>query len=161
AASSSGMHSSFPVQTFVSEHTHRMIETERQGDVSVIRLAHGKVNAIDLELAEAVTDAVQAAGVAGAKAGVLTGTGTAFSAAVQLGLADELAADDAVLDRAVAVAERLAAVPAPTYRLTKLQLRQAVFEGIDRNAPVNDPLVIDGWSSPETIARLQASMERR
>src|SRR5205823_10888599 len=78
------------------EHTHRMtapvspsggedmIETERRGDITVVRLAHGKVNAIDLELAEAVTDAVQAAGVSGARAVVLTGSGRAFSAGVDL-----------------------------------------------------------------------------
>src|SRR5256885_1973138 len=61
-----------------------MIETERLGDITVLRLAHGKVNAIDLELAEAVTDAVQAAGVSGAHAVVLAGSGRAFSAGVDL-----------------------------------------------------------------------------
>ena len=38
-----------------------MIEATRQGDVMVVKLAHGKANALDIELCEAIVDALQRA----------------------------------------------------------------------------------------------------
>lgn len=63
-------------------YTSRMIErTERDGVVT-LRLAHGKASALDAELNEAVRAAFEAE--AGARAVVLTGTGSIFSAGVDL-----------------------------------------------------------------------------
>lgn len=62
-----------------------MIEREDRGGVAVVRMAHGKANAVDLELFEALGD--QLAAVArddSVRAVVLTGTGTIFSAGVDL-----------------------------------------------------------------------------
>jgi enoyl-CoA hydratase len=59
-----------------------MLGIERHGDVTVITLRHGKVSALDLELAEALTTAVR--DVAPADPVVLTGTGRVFSAGVDL-----------------------------------------------------------------------------
>ncbi|HKS98759.1 MAG TPA: enoyl-CoA hydratase/isomerase family protein [Rugosimonospora sp.] len=59
-----------------------MIEVERHGDVRVVRLRHGKVNVLDLELLLALRDAF--AGLRDAAAVVLTGEGRAFSAGVDL-----------------------------------------------------------------------------
>ena len=60
-----------------------MIEREEHEGVTVLRLAHGKANALDLELCGAITTAFEEAG-AGDSAVVLTGTGNIFSAGVDL-----------------------------------------------------------------------------
>lgn len=59
-----------------------MLEVEQHAGVSVLRMRHGKVNALDLELLQAITAALAAADEHAAV--VLTGTGTAFSAGVDL-----------------------------------------------------------------------------
>jgi enoyl-CoA hydratase len=59
-----------------------MIERRDEGAVAVLRLAHGRANALDLELLAALERALDA--TAGAAAVVLTGTGGIFSAGVDL-----------------------------------------------------------------------------
>lgn len=61
-----------------------MFELDRRGDVAILRLAHGKAHALDLELAEGLTRAFAALPSGGARALVLTGTGSIFSAGVDL-----------------------------------------------------------------------------
>ncbi len=58
-----------------------MLNVEHRSAVTIVQLRHGKVNALDLELLEAFTAAVHAA--AGG-AVVITGTGSVFSAGVDL-----------------------------------------------------------------------------
>lgn len=58
---------------------------ERDEGLVVLRLEHGKANALDLELAEALADRLESLrGEHGTRALVLTGTGTIFSAGVDL-----------------------------------------------------------------------------
>lgn len=59
-----------------------MLDVEQRSGVTVLRLRHGKVNALDLELLRAITAAL--AEVDERAAVVITGTGTAFSAGVDL-----------------------------------------------------------------------------
>jgi enoyl-CoA hydratase/carnithine racemase len=59
-----------------------MLDVEQHSGVSVLRLRHGKVNALDLELLHAITAAFGAADEHAAV--VITGTGTAFCAGVDL-----------------------------------------------------------------------------
>ena len=59
-----------------------MIKVEHEGAVAVVRFEHGKVNALDLELLRAITSTMGELSSAGAI--VLTGTGRAFSAGVDL-----------------------------------------------------------------------------
>ena len=59
-----------------------MIQVEKDGDVAIARFEHGKVNALDLELLRAISDTMRDLSSAGAI--VLTGTGRAFSAGVDL-----------------------------------------------------------------------------
>jgi enoyl-CoA hydratase/carnithine racemase len=59
-----------------------MLDVEQRSGVAVVRLRHGKVNALDLELLQALTAAMRE--VEGSAAVVITGTGTAFSAGVDL-----------------------------------------------------------------------------
>jgi enoyl-CoA hydratase len=59
-----------------------MLDVEDHSGVTVLRLSHGKVNALDVELLRAVTAAVRGARPEGAV--VITGTGSSFSAGVDL-----------------------------------------------------------------------------
>lgn len=60
-----------------------MIERETCGEVVVLRLAHGKVNALDLELLRALVQTLDELAEQGVPL-VLTGRGTTFSAGVDL-----------------------------------------------------------------------------
>jgi enoyl-CoA hydratase len=59
-----------------------MIDVSEIEGVAVVRLAHGKVNALDLELCRAISATFR--GLGGAPAVVLTGTGSTFCAGVDL-----------------------------------------------------------------------------
>jgi enoyl-CoA hydratase len=59
-----------------------MIERDETDGIVTLRLAHGKANALDVELLDALIQAL--AGAADARAVILTGTGTIFSAGVDL-----------------------------------------------------------------------------
>lgn len=62
-----------------------MIRREDRGHVTILRLDHGKVHALDLELSEALGEAIAAVGRDDrARALVLTGTGATFCAGVNL-----------------------------------------------------------------------------
>ena len=58
------------------------IAVEDRGRVRILRLQHGKANALDIELCQALLEALDSARDAGAL--VLTGTGSIFSAGVDL-----------------------------------------------------------------------------
>ena len=61
-----------------------MIERADAGGVAVVRLAHGKVNALDVELLREITEVFTGLAGAGPPAVVLTGSGRSFSAGVDL-----------------------------------------------------------------------------
>ena len=61
-----------------------MIERQDHGDVLLLRLAHGKASALDLELLEELCRAMDEFEASDARACVLTGTGSIFSAGVDL-----------------------------------------------------------------------------
>jgi enoyl-CoA hydratase len=61
-----------------------MIEWEDRGVVTILRLARGKGNALNLDLAAALLDALDRLDRSPARAGVITGQGNVFSAGVDL-----------------------------------------------------------------------------
>jgi enoyl-CoA hydratase len=61
-----------------------MIERKDADGIRVLKLAHGKVSAMDIELGEAVIAELKAAMEPSVKALILTGTGSSFSAGVDL-----------------------------------------------------------------------------
>jgi enoyl-CoA hydratase/carnithine racemase len=61
-----------------------MIHESTTYGVTILRLAHGKASALDLELTEALAAKLEALGSGGVSALVLTGTGSIFSAGVDL-----------------------------------------------------------------------------
>jgi enoyl-CoA hydratase len=61
-----------------------MIDLTRRGDVAILRIAHGKANALDTELCQALTAQMERLRASPNQAVVLTGSGTVFSAGVDL-----------------------------------------------------------------------------
>ena len=61
-----------------------MIEFESRGVVTILRMARGKGNALNLELLGALRDALDRLDGSAARAGVLTGQGSVFGAGVDL-----------------------------------------------------------------------------
>ena len=61
-----------------------MIEQKDTDGIRVLKLAHGKVSAMDVELGEALIDAFKAAQDDSVRAVILTGSGSSFSAGVDL-----------------------------------------------------------------------------
>ncbi|MFA6955441.1 MAG: enoyl-CoA hydratase/isomerase family protein [Thermoanaerobaculia bacterium] len=90
-----------------------MIQRDNQGDVAILRLAHGKANALDVELLGAIE---QELGLAhDARAVVLTGTASMFCAGVDLFrlLKEGSAAIDPFLDALEGAILKLFEFPAP------------------------------------------------
>lgn len=61
-----------------------MIQRDDRDGIRILRLAHGKVSAMDIELGEALMQEMADAAAAPVKAVIVTGTGTSFSAGVDL-----------------------------------------------------------------------------
>jgi enoyl-CoA hydratase len=81
--------------------------------------------------------------------------------ALRLGLVDELAEPDAVLDRAVAVARERAALPGGAYARIKAQLRGEFMEWAQRVLDEEDePLLASGWTSGETADAAARTLRR-
>ncbi len=72
-----------------------VIDTTYQDGVAILAMRYGKVNALDTALCQALSGALDNAAAGGAQAVVLTGTGTVFSAGVDLH--QVIAAQDAYL----------------------------------------------------------------
>ncbi|MEZ6015472.1 MAG: enoyl-CoA hydratase/isomerase family protein [Planctomycetota bacterium] len=61
-----------------------MLERTERNGVTTLRLAHGKVHALDLELLQALSTALREEATSGGRALLLTGTGRSFCAGVDL-----------------------------------------------------------------------------
>jgi enoyl-CoA hydratase len=61
-----------------------MIETSHQGDIAVLRMVHGRANAMSIEFCRALTAAVESFRASPPRAAVLAGSGKIFSAGVDL-----------------------------------------------------------------------------
>ena len=61
-----------------------MIKRSDKGDIAILALAHGKANAMDIELCQAMIEAVGSLRTSAARAVILTGQGSMFSAGVDL-----------------------------------------------------------------------------
>lgn len=76
-----------------------------------------------------------------------------------VGLVDETTNGD-VVDRAVEVAERLAAIPRESYRITKATMRSATAREADRLTLETQDEVKASWRSDEVKAAIRAQLER-
>ncbi len=77
------------------------------------------------------------------------------SEAHELGLVDELAPASTLLDRAIAKAQALAAVPTTGVAQVKLGLRRAAIEAVARYGAEESERWLDTWFSPAAQTRLR------
>ena len=82
------------------------------------------------------------------------------AAALELGLIDEVVEPEALLDRALATAERLASVPADTFAITKREIRRPAMDRIRSLAQTTSPEVQAQWLEPRTLDRIRAYLDR-
>ena len=247
-----------------------MLQTETRGAVTVLRLAHGKASALDLELLRTVRAAVERLGAASdVRAVVLTGSGSIFSAGVDLkrllaggrdyierflpeldacfltlfgcdkpvvaavnghaiaggcvlaaccdirimaagggrigvpelkvgvpfppavveilrsalpaqhvqelllrgrlcgpeeaiarGMVDEVVGPEKLMERAIEVAEEMAAVPPLAFRLTKRELREPVLERARATGGASRAALVDAWAGAEVMGAVRGYVER-
>lgn len=90
---------------------------------------------------------------------VLTGRTVQVDEAIALGLIDDKSPADALLDRAIAEANRLASIPAGAFELTKEAFTTLV---LDRTACLSDlnTRVVHAWMQPHTYDTIRAYLER-
>ena len=82
------------------------------------------------------------------------------AAALALGLIDEVVEPEALLDRALATAERLASVPADTFAITKREIRRPAMDRIRSLAQTTAQEVQAQWLEPRTLNRIRAYLDR-
>ena len=90
----------------------------------------------------------------------LTGATYATDAALKRGWIDELAEPDDLLEDALAVAHELAMLSPPAFAQTKLQIRQAVAERLQRNGEATDMAVTEIWTAPDTLTYIRDYVAR-
>jgi enoyl-CoA hydratase len=99
-----------------------------------------------------------ALGPVAARHAIFDGANHPPEAALSLGLVDELAEPDVLLDRAVATADRMAAgIPADAFRYTKAQFRQEITERLDR---VTEATTVELWATAASDGRIEAFMNQ-
>jgi enoyl-CoA hydratase len=76
------------------------------------------------------------------------------------GLVDQVVAPEELIDRALAAADALASIPAPTFELTKRQIREPVEKRIEEAKSRFDPAIDAIWGRPETREAIQSYMIR-
>ena len=89
---------------------------------------------------------------------IFTGATYAPPEALGRGLVNEIVEPEALLERAVAAAKALAALPAGAFAITKKQTRQLALERIERDAWAGEIERI--WASPETLTRIRDYVAR-
>jgi enoyl-CoA hydratase len=87
--------------------------------------------------------------------GMLSGATFTPDVALARGLVDELAELATLLDRAIATAETLAALPPATFWLTKQQLRQGVTDAMERHGSRVAAASEDIWTTAATLDRVR------
>ncbi len=75
----------------------------------------------------------------------------ASDAALQKGWIDEVVEPDALVARAVEVAQSYAALSPPAFAQTKMQIRQPVTERVAQSGKATDRAVTDIWTAPATL----------
>ncbi len=91
---------------------------------------------------------------------VYSGRTLAAAEALEIGLVEETAEADMVLDRACEAARRLAALSVEAFGISKQQIRQPALERMQAQAAETDAQVLEVWSRPETLAGIRAFLSK-
>jgi len=91
---------------------------------------------------------------------VYSGRTVSVQEALKLGLVDELAPPEAVLDRALEVASRLARIPRAAFAISKELARRPAVERMERYANSFAARTLEIWSSDETRTVMRQFLDR-
>lgn len=80
--------------------------------------------------------------------------------ALALGLLDEVVEPGALLDRALATAERLASIRAETFALTKREIRRPVMDRVRALEQDAAPDIRAQWLDPRTLDNIRSYLDR-
>ncbi len=80
--------------------------------------------------------------------------------ALEIGLVEEVAPGDEVVEQACKLARKLSSIPGDAFATTKRQIRQPTIELMERTSPEVDPKVLEIWSRPETLASIRDFLAR-
>lgn len=72
----------------------------------------------------------------------------------------EIIAPADLIDRAIATAQALAALPAATFAMTKRQMHSSVIERMESDGDKTDAAVTEIWAAPEATARIRDYVAR-
>lgn len=90
---------------------------------------------------------------------LLTGRSFAADDAFARGLVDELVEPDALLDRAVRVAEEMGSILPETFRETKRAVRRPMIEAVQATIG-HDNAIVDYWCSPPVRETIETFVKR-
>jgi len=90
----------------------------------------------------------------------MSGATYTTDAALQRGWIDEVAEADTLLEDAIAVAQELALLSPPAFAQTKMQIRQAVSERMERSGEATDKAVTEIWCAPGTLGYIRDYVAR-
>jgi enoyl-CoA hydratase len=90
---------------------------------------------------------------------VCTGRTWPAEEALARGLVDEIGEPERLLNRACAVAEELAAIPAATFAATKMAVRRPLIEAARQQAEQTDAAVLERWCASETLRQVEGYVE--
>jgi len=81
-------------------------------------------------------------------------------AALQRGWVDEVVDANALMEQAMAAAQKLARLSPPAFTQVKKQLRLPVTERMERSRAAIDKIVADVWAAPETLGYIRDYVAR-
>jgi enoyl-CoA hydratase/carnithine racemase len=131
-----------------------MLELEERDEVTIVRMAHGKVNALDAELLQAIAKAF--GGLGPGRAVVFTGAGRSFSAGVDL-----KRITDGGMDYVRAFRPSLSAA---VMAVTKRQLQGPARDRLASVSQAEDDASTQMWASPavrDAINGFMSALKRR
>jgi enoyl-CoA hydratase len=91
---------------------------------------------------------------------ILSGATFASDEALRRGLVDEVVEPDQLIERALAAAHALAALPSDTFAMTKRQIRQPVTGRMASDGPRVDALAEEIWTSADTLTHVRDFIAR-
>lgn len=91
---------------------------------------------------------------------ILTGETSNTGEAMRLGLIDEIADRERLLERALTRARHFASIPERSYALTKRQLHEPVNSRVAALASENDEAVRAAWMDPKTLDNMRDYLQR-
>ena len=80
--------------------------------------------------------------------------------AAHRGLVNEAVEPAALLARAMAAAQELAALSPPAFAQTKMQIRAPVTERVAQSGKATDEAVTEVWAAPKTLAYIRDYVAR-